>query len=193
MTATTPHFKILLIDNYDSFTYNIVHYLEKLNHEVAIMKNDAIDFSRVNQYDKIIISPGPGLPSDAGDLMLLLEEFYTQKPILGICLGMQALVQFFGGSLFNQDSVKHGVKEKINNLSSKLYTNLPQTFEVGLYHSWAVNIDEAKTLTPTAYSASHVLMSLEHSTLPIVGVQYHPESIMTEYGEVIFRNFLEYY
>ncbi len=193
MFSNSHHLHLLLIDNYDSFTYNIVHYLEKLGHEVVVVKNDAIDFSIVANYDKIIISPGPGLPKDAGRLMELLEMFYTQKPILGICLGMQALVEFFGGSLYNQPHVKHGVKEKVSILSSRLYAGLPQTFEVGLYHSWAVDVTYAPSLIRTASSENEIIMSVEHESLPIVGIQYHPESIMTDNGLAILHNFLEYY
>lgn len=185
--------KVLLIDNYDSFTYIIFHYLEKLEVPTVVVKNDELMVEEVEQFDKIIISPGPGLPQQAGKTNEVIASYHRKKPILGICLGMQALAEFFGGKLYNQKHVKHGVQEDVFLLESALYTNLPAKIKVGLYHSWAIQIDNVNDLKPTAFSENNVLMSLEHTSLPIVGVQYHPESIMTEKGLEIIANFIKYY
>lgn len=185
---------IILIDNYDSFTFNIVHYLEQLNANVTVVKNDEVVVSEVENYDVIILSPGAGLPSKAGKMMQVIERYHTQKPIFGICLGMQAIAEFFGGKLYNQAVVKHGVSEWIDvTKTCKLYTGLEKQITVGLYHSWAASLDENEVLFPTSFSKSKVLMSLEHKHYPIAGVQYHPESIMTKNGLEILGNFLKYY
>lgn len=184
----------ILIDNYDSFTFNIVHYLEQLNANVTVVKNDEVVVSEVENYDVIILSPGAGLPSEAGKIMQVIERYYAKKPILGICLGMQAIAEFFGGKLYNQAVVKHGISELIDvTKTCKLYTGLEKQITVGLYHSWAVSIDENSVLLPTSFSENKVLMSLEHKHYPIAGVQYHPESIMTKNGLEILGNFLKYY
>jgi len=184
--------KILLIDNYDSFTYNIVHYLELNNAKVDVVYNDKIKFDEILNYDKIVLSPGPGLPKDSGQLMQLIHECHQKIPILGICLGFQAIIEYFGGRLVNQKEVKHGVSESCffeNN--SILFKDTPCEYSVGLYHSWMA--DEKtfpKSLTITAKSKTDVIMAFEHNKMPIYGVQFHPESIMTENGIKIIRNFL---
>jgi len=181
-----------LVDNYDSFTYNLKHYLESFDADVDVIRNDEIDLTKVDAYDKIVLSPGPGLPINAGKQNELIKKFASHKPILGVCLGFQALVEFFGGSIYNQEIVKHGVAENCKfDIQSKLFSNLPSTFKVGLYHSWAAN----KTNFPvdlkiTASLTNAVVMAFEHVSLPIAGVQFHPESILTENGKKIIENFL---
>lgn len=182
----------LLIDNYDSFTYNIVHYLELNNAKVDVVLNDEIPFDKVLRYDKVILSPGPGLPNSSGDLMLFIEKFHAHIPMLGICLGFQAIVQWFGGDLINQTEVKHGVAEQcFFQNQTTLFKDVPQNFQVGLYHSWCANSSTfPKELKITAKSKHNVIMAFEHQKLPIYGVQFHPESIITENGLKIINNFL---
>ena len=182
---------ILIIDNYDSFTYNLVHYLEELNCNVEVVRNDQMDLQDIEKYTALVLSPGPGLPKDAGNLMGVINKYYLSKPILGVCLGMQALAEFFGGRLYNQQEVKHGISEKCKQVyPNKLFTNLNEEFEVGLYHSWAIDLATVKCLNVTATSENKVLMALEHTSLPIVGVQFHPESILTPNGKEMILNFI---
>lgn len=184
--------KILVIDNFDSFTFNLVHYLEGLNAEVFVMRNDAIDFDFAETCDKIVLSPGPGLPNEAGNLMSFIAEFYEKKPILGVCLGMQALAIHFGDELYNLGEIKHGISEKINLLgNSILFNKLQATFNVGLYHSWAVKLNKTSPLKEVAMSENQVLMAIEHRDFPLFGVQFHPESILSEFGKEILENFLK--
>lgn len=185
--------KILLIDNYDSFTYNLVHYLEGQDSYVVIVRNDEINFDDVDQFDKIVLSPGPGLPKDAGLQPQLIQQFAHSKPILGVCLGFQALVEFFGGEIFNQPEVKHGVAEKCTVISdSKLFSGIEKEFKVGLYHSWAAKKENFPSdLKITALSENVTIMAFEHCILPVCAVQFHPESILTENGHQIIRNFLD--
>ena len=184
--------KILLIDNFDSFTYNIVHYLEGFDTEVDVVLNNEIPFTLMDKYDKVVLSPGPGLPKDAGQMPKFIKEFYNKKPILGVCLGFQALVEFFGGEIYNQQEVKHGVSENcFFKVNSKLFSQTPKEYRVGLYHSWAVKKDGfPNNLMVTAESESNIIMAFEHQEYPICGVQFHPESIMTENGHQIIENFL---
>lgn len=184
--------KILLIDNFDSFTYNIVHYLEGFDAEVDVVYNNNIPFDLVHTYDKIVLSPGPGLPSDAGEMPRLIEEFYNKKPILGVCLGFQGLIEFFGGQIYNQQDVKHGLSEScFFDSDSKLFTKTPKKYRVGLYHSWAASKEcFPSDLKVTATSENEIIMAFEHKILPVCGVQFHPESIMTENGHQIIQNFL---
>jgi len=182
--------KILVIDNYDSFTYNLYHYVEMCEVDVHVKRNDEIILSEVINYDKVILSPGPGLPHQTPMMNAVLANY--SKPLLGVCLGMQGIATFYGGNLRNQDSVKHGVQTTIQvDNASKLYKNIPSKFQVGLYHSWCV---EKKTLPlelkTTGISAENVIMSIEHTSKPIFGVQYHPESILSEHGLSIINNFL---
>lgn len=185
--------KILLIDNYDSFTYNLVHYLEGQDATVVVVRNDEINFHDVEQFDKIVLSPGPGLPKDAGLQPKLIEQFAKTKPILGVCLGFQALVEFFGGEIFNQQDVKHGVAEKCKIVSdSKLFSEIEKEFKVGLYHSWAAKKENFPSdLKITALSENNTIMAFEHVSLPVYGVQFHPESILTENGHQIIANSLK--
>ena len=160
---------------------------------VDVVRNDQIDFSVIECYDKIVLSPGPGLPKESEGMIKVIEQFFDKKPILGVCLGFQALIEFFGGEIFNQKAVKHGVAENCQfETSSKLFTNLPKSFDVGLYHSWAAKEDGwPKVLNITSRSKEGIIMAFEHKELPIVGVQFHPESILTQNGKQIVENFLK--
>jgi anthranilate synthase/aminodeoxychorismate synthase-like glutamine amidotransferase len=183
--------KILLIDNFDSFTFNLVHYLEAIDCEVTVVRNNEINFDDCEKFDKIVLSPGPALPKDSGDLMRFISLFYDKKPILGVCLGMQALAEFFGEELYNLKKVKHGMQEIVElEISSKLFFDLPEKINVGLYHSWAVKLKSDDNFHEIARSENQVLMAIEHKTLPIFGVQFHPESILTEFGKEILFNFV---
>jgi anthranilate synthase component 2 len=184
--------KVLLLDNFDSFTYNLFHYLEALDCEVTVARNNAISIEEIAQFDKIVLSPGPGLPIDGGLMMQIIDSYVNTKPILGVCLGMQALGEYFGGKLYNQSQVKHGISEIcFQTKQSKLFSQVPEKFEVGLYHSWAVKIDNVTPLIPTAYSENNILMAFEHQHLPVYGVQFHPESLMTKDGKTIIQNFID--
>jgi anthranilate synthase component 2 len=187
--------KIGIVDNYDSFTYNLAHYLEDITGvDPYICMNDAVNWDELETCTHIILSPGPGLPRESGHLMMVIERLYTRKNILGVCLGMQALAEFFGGSLQNLEDVKHGVQTPIrvkkiaNNI---LYKDLPEQLEVGRYHSWVVNAAQLPIgFEVTAVDEEGHLMSFQHQHLPVYGVQYHPESIMTEMGKKILMNWL---
>lgn len=185
--------KILVLDNYDSFTYNLFHYLEQLTEDITVLRNDEISLEEVNAYSHIVISPGPGLPNEAGITKELIERYYLTKPILGICLGCQAIAEFFGGKLYNQNHVAHGIQRTIKQTStnSRLFKDIPNQIQVGLYHSWAINADELnKELTVTSVNEKGTVMSIEHTSLPIAGVQFHPESIMSEHGLKLIKNWL---
>lgn len=165
--------------------------MEALDCDVTVKRNNAITIKEIAVFDKIVLSPGPGLPSEAGILMEVIQHYADSKPILGVCLGMQALAEYFGGKLYNQPTVKHGIAEKcFHNGKSQLFKNIPSTFEVGLYHSWAVSIEGNQSLIETARSENNVLMALQHQNLPIYGVQFHPESLMTKDGKTILANFI---
>jgi anthranilate synthase component 2 len=187
--------KILLIDNYDSFTFNLVHYLEGHDCEVTVWRNDEVDFSKIESFNKIVLSPGPGLPSEAAQLMEIITHTVGKMPILGVCLGFQALLEHFGGEIYNQDRVKHGVKEDcLLKEKSKLFTDIPDTFKIGLYHSWAAKKENfPDQLKITAVSQDDVIMAFEHEELPICGLQFHPESILSENGHEIIGNFLRHF
>lgn len=184
--------KIFLLDNYDSFTYNLVHYLEGFDCKVDVFRNDEIPFDTISSYNKIVLSPGPGLPSEAAGMMRVIELFHNQIPMLGVCLGFQAMIEFYGGTIYNQKEVKHGVAEScIVDNTSKLFRNLHETFRVGLYHSWAASESEMpEVLHITARTENNVIMAFEHQSLPVCGVQFHPESILTENGKEIVQNFI---
>ena len=186
--------KILIIDNYDSFTFNLVHLIEKIiQSKVDVMLNDQIDWVMVNQYDKIVLSPGPGIPDEAGSLKNLIIEFANKKPILGVCLGHQAIAEVFGAKLKNLTQVFHGVSTDIfiKDNFSPLFKGLDSPQKVGRYHSWVVDqADLPDSLKITATDEFGNIMGLRHENLNIEGVQFHPESIMTECGERIIRNWL---
>jgi anthranilate synthase component 2 len=187
--------KILIIDNYDSFTYNLAHYVEENpDFKVDVFRNDEISLAEVDKYDTIILSPGPGLPKDAGIMNELIKKYAKTKKILGVCLGMQAIGEVFGGELQNMKKVFHGVASPIKILDEKdaLYQNLPKTFQIGRYHSWIVNKDKLPNeLKITAITNQDEIMSISHKNYQVYGVQYHPESILTEYGKEIIQNFLK--
>jgi len=180
---------VLIVDFYDSFTYNLAHYFEKLDCEVRVVRNDELDLNTISQFDKIVLSPGPGLPKEKNNLFEILENCSGKIPILGICLGMQAIGEFMGGTIQNQSIVKHGIAESISvSDHSHLFQNLPAQFKVGLYHSWeVVNIP---TESITSLSENNVVMSIEFPKKKLFGVQFHPESILTENGLALLRNFL---
>ena len=186
--------KILVFDNYDSFTYNLVHLVEKITGEkVDVYRNDQIALADVDAYDKIILSPGPGIPEEAGLLLPLIKQYAATKSILGVCLGHQAIAEAFGGSLINLSTVFHGVATpiKIGNKKSEILQGLPETIEVGRYHSWIVNEkDFPAELEITATDENGYIMALQHKTLDVQGVQFHPESVLTPDGEIILRNWL---
>lgn len=182
--------KLLLLDNYDSFTYNLYHYLRESGAEVSVKRNDAIQFDEPSKYQGLVISPGPGLPRSAGLTMPVIERFYQHKAILGICLGAQALAEVFGAKLYQQKQVFHGLSRKVNRKeNSWLLAGLPLEFKVGLYHSWAIDLGAKNTLEAKAYREG-VLMAFEHPHLPLAGVQFHPESIMSEGGHQVIKNWL---
>jgi anthranilate synthase component II len=187
--------KILVFDNYDSFTYNLVHLVEKITHEkVDVYRNDEISLEEVNAYDKIILSPGPGIPSEAGLLLPLIKQYAATKSILGVCLGHQAIGEAFGGTLTNLSKVYHGVATpiKIINTRSQILNGLPQTIEVGRYHSWIISEESFPAeLEVTARDDNGYIMALQHKTYDVQGVQFHPESVLTPDGEIILRNWLK--
>ena len=191
--------KILVFDNYDSFTYNLVHLVEKITHiKVDVHRNDQISLKNVKAYDKIILSPGPGIPEEAGLLLPLIKEYAATKSILGVCLGHQAIGEAFGGTLTNLSAVFHGVATPINIQHSKnkrengVLNGLPETIEVGRYHSWVVNKEGFPAeLEITAEDETGMIMALQHKTFDVQGVQFHPESVLTPRGEDILRNWLK--
>jgi len=207
--------RILVFDNYDSFTYNLVHLVEKITHEkVEVHRNDQIPLEKVKDFDKIILSPGPGIPDEAGLLLPLIKEYASSKSILGVCLGHQAIGQAFGGTLVNLSTVFHGVATPIQvgsresfggrrlaegaagvgrqNSGNDLYEGLPNVFEVGRYHSWVVSKENfPDVLEITAEDDNGFIMGLQHKTYDVQGVQFHPESVLTPMGEEIMRNWLK--
>lgn len=195
--------KILVFDNYDSFTYNLVHLVEKICHtRVDVFRNDQLPLEEVKAYDKIILSPGPGIPEEAGLLLPLIRAYSAEKCILGVCLGHQAIGEAFGGQLTNLSTVYHGVATEIevgssegeikNELAeSPLFSGLPSRFPVGRYHSWIVSDDGfPEELEVTARDANGYIMALQHKKFDVQGVQFHPESVLTPDGEKILRNWL---
>jgi anthranilate synthase component 2 len=186
--------KILVFDNYDSFTYNLVHLVEKITRQkVDVFRNDAIALSDVEAYDKIILSPGPGIPEEAGLLLPLIKQYAPTKSILGVCLGHQAIGEAMGGTLTNLSKVYHGVATSIKlTYKSKLFDGLPPSFAVGRYHSWIVNSESfpADELEVTAIDDNGYIMAMQHKRFDVQGVQFHPESVLTPDGETILRNWL---
>lgn len=188
---------VLVFDNYDSFTYNLVHLLEKILHKkVTVKRNDEITLEEVDLFDKIIVSPGPGIPGEAGLLLPLLKKYIPSKSILGVCLGHQAIAESLGGRLINLEEVFHGIATPVQIINraqkgTDIFENVPNVFDAGRYHSWIV---DEKTLPGelivTAKDQNNLIMAFRHKTFPIHGVQFHPESILTPYGEQILRNWL---
>ena len=184
--------KVLVIDNYDSFTYNLVHYLEDLDCEVIVKRNDKLTLDEVDAFEKIVLSPGPGIPDEAGLLKQIIETYAPTKSILGVCLGQQAIGEVFGGTLENLDNVYHGVATEIT-LSvddESLFDGLGKTFEVGRYHSWVVNANLPESLEATSFDENGQIMSLRHRVYDVKGVQYHPESVLTPNGKTILKNWI---
>ena len=187
--------KIVLLDNYDSFTYNLVHLLQQCEQvELNVLRNDKITVDEIEQYDKILLSPGPGLPSEAGIMMDVIKRYAATKSILGICLGHQGIAESFGGKLLNLMRVMHGIATKTNVIvqDEKLFRKMPKTFMAGRYHSWLVD----KNTLPDCFQITAVdeqqnIMAIRHKQYDVCGVQFHPESILTEYGKIIIQNWIK--
>ena len=186
--------KILVLDNYDSFTYNLVHMLQKVTgHNVDVFRNDKIDLAEVKKYDKIVLSPGPGIPDEAGILKELVQQYGPTKSILGVCLGLQAIGEVYGGTLINLHKVFHGIATTVNLTAEKdsLFEGLPTSFDAGRYHSWIISNEHFPAcLRITVVDKSGAIMGISHKTYDVKGVQFHPESVLTPYGEAIIRNWL---
>ncbi len=188
--------KLMILDNYDSFTYNLVQYVLELTEEVPdVYRNDKISLEDVDAYESIILSPGPGIPEEAGILLPLIKQYAPTKKILGVCLGHQAIGEAFGAKLLNLESVFHGVATDMyqSEEDDPLYKNIPKQFKAGRYHSWVIE----KSTLPEEFivnckDADDEIMGIRHKSLPIFGVQFHPESILTENGKTLLKNFLAY-
>ena len=184
--------KIFIIDNYDSFTYNLVHYLEELGARVTVKRNDQFELSEIEEYEYLLLSPGPGIPDEAGLLKAAIKRYAASKKILGVCLGQQAIGEVFGAELNNLNTVFHGVATPIN-ITEKdlLFDGLPDSFEVGRYHSWVVKTPLPEDLVATSFDNNKQLMSLRHRNYSVRAVQFHPESILTMYGKKILENWIK--
>ncbi len=185
--------KILVIDNYDSFTYNLVHYLEDLDCEVTVYRNDEFDINEIAVFDKILLSPGPGIPDEAGLLKEVIRKYGPTKSIFGVCLGQQAIGEVFGGTLSNLDKVYHGVSTTVKTLvdDDLLFEGLGNEFEVGRYHSWVVDANLPDVLEATSVDENGQIMSLRHKTFDVRGVQFHPESVLTPNGKKMLENWVK--
>ena len=185
--------KILVIDNYDSFTYNLVHYLEDLNCEVTVYRNDEFDIDEIAIFDKILLSPGPGIPDEAGLLKEVIKKYGPTKSIFGVCLGQQAIGEVYGGTLSNLDKVYHGVATMVKTVvdDELLFEGLGNEFEVGRYHSWVVDTNLPDVLEATSFDENGQVMSLRHKTYDVRGVQFHPESVLTPNGKRILENWVK--
>lgn len=185
--------KILVLDNYDSFTYNLVYQLYELGYPPSVFRNDKIELEAINQFDKILLSPGPGLPDEAGILKTLIREYGPTKSILGVCLGHQAIAEVYDARLFNMDEVLHGVTSQVtfHDKEEKLFNEIPQTVNVGHYHSWAVVPESIHgELKVTATNDAGLIMGIAHKRFEVRGVQFHPESILTEFGKKMISNWI---
>ncbi len=185
--------KILVFDNYDSFTYNLVHYLEKVTDaSIEVYRNDEIELHEIERFDKILLSPGPGLPSEAGILPDVIKAYASTKSILGVCLGHQAIAEAFGASLINLNEVFHGVATPVKIVNEDfLFKNIPSQINVGRYHSWVVDKNNLpEELAVTCVDGFGNIMGIRHKTYNMHGVQFHPESILTEYGLEIIKNWV---
>lgn len=185
-----------MLDNYDSFTYNLVQYLEEITgEELDVFRNDQITLEAVGAYDTIILSPGPGVPKDAGIMLQVIEKYASSKNIFGVCLGLQAIGETFGGELANLDKVYHGVQTSIIKVEDDepIFVDIPTVFEAGRYHSWVVKKENMPDcLEVTAIDKKGIVMAASHKEYNVRGVQFHPESIMTPEGKLMLRNFLNY-
>lgn len=184
--------KVLVIDNYDSFTYNLAHYLEDLNCIVTVVRNDKLALEDVEPFDKIVLSPGPGIPDEAGLLKPIIKKYASTKSILGVCLGQQAIGEVFGGSLINLEDVYHGVATQVTICVDDeiIFKGLNKNIEVGRYHSWVVNPNLPDCLEATSFDENGQVMSLRHKIYDVKGVQYHPESVLTPDGKQILKNWI---
>lgn len=184
--------KVLVIDNYDSFTYNLVHYLEDLNCDVTVKRNDKLTLDEVEAFEKIVLSPGPGIPDEAGLLKAIIKQYAATKSILGVCLGQQAIAEVFGGTLINLDHVFHGVATPVEVIvdNEPLFKGLDKTFNVGRYHSWVVDPNLPEALEATSVDENGQIMSLRHKIYDVKGVQYHPESVLTPNGKRLLENWI---
>ncbi|GGE30883.1 MULTISPECIES: anthranilate synthase component II [Sphingobacterium] len=185
---------ILVIDNYDSFTYNLVHLLQELKESYVVVRNDKFNLEDVDKYDKILLSPGPGIPEEAGLLLDVIRTYAPTKSILGICLGQQAIAEVFGGKLFNMPKPLHGVATSIHitDPSEPLFQNFPEDSKIGRYHSWAVDPNTLpEDLKVTAVDPNGVIMALTHSKYDVKGMQFHPESILTDNGKTLIANWIK--
>ena len=186
--------KIALIDNYDSFTFNVYHYLKNIKCEVEVFRNDKFKIKQIRNFDKIVISPGPGNPRQAGKCLELIEYYFKNKPILGICLGHQAIAQSFGAKIIKAKKLMHGKisKIKILNTKSKMFKKIPRVINATRYHSLII---DKKTLDQsfeiTAQTTDKIIMAIEHKNYPLYGIQFHPESYKTKYGQQIIKNFIK--
>ncbi len=184
--------KILMIDNYDSFTYNLVHYLEDLDCDVTVKRNDQLTLEEVEAFDEIVLSPGPGIPDEAGLLKEIIKTYAPTKRILGVCLGQQAIGEVFGGTLVNLDQVYHGIATTITvTKEDVIFEGMPNTIEVGRYHSWVVHPDLPESLEATSIDENGQIMSLKHKIYDVTAVQFHPESVLTPQGKQMLKNWLE--
>ncbi len=183
---------VLLLDNYDSFTYNLAQLLKESSLcSFEVVKNDKITVNKAKQFDKIMLSPGPGVPKEAGNMLEIIELFHKAKPIFGVCLGMQAIAEFFGGEIYNLKKVYHGIQKEIYIKYDKIFNGLNNKIKVGLYHSWAVTIDKLPhDISVSAISEDNIVMALFHNLYNVRGVQFHPESYMTPNGQQIINNWL---
>lgn len=193
MSGDKNTMKVLVLDNYDSFTYNLVHYVKALGYKnVDVYRNDKISIEQVDRYDKILLSPGPGIPSESGILLELIQTYGSKKNILGVCLGHQAIAEVYGAELENRASVLHGIATNMKVVQDDLlYKDLPTEFEVGRYHSWQVNKNKlGEELEITGIDDEGEIMSIRHKKYNVAGVQFHPESVLTEHGMEIISNWL---
>ena len=183
--------KVFVVDNYDSFTYNLVHYIREFRIEVKVCRNDKFEMNDISNYDKILLSPGPGIPDEAGNLKEVIKKYAKSKPILGVCLGHQAIGEVFGANLKNLSNVYHGVSSTISIVENdSLFNNLPSKIEVGRYHSWVIDNPLPDNLLATAFDSNNQIMAIKHKKYDIKGVQFHPESILTPHGKQIINNWL---
>lgn len=185
--------KIVIIDNYDSFTYNLAHLVRELGVDVTVIRNDQFNLEDIEAFDKIILSPGPGIPSEAGLLLDVIRTYADHKPILGVCLGHQAIGEAFGGKLENLSEVFHGVDTPCSiTAKSPLFVGLSDNITIGRYHSWVVSRESfPECLEITAVSEEGQIMALQHRELPIYGIQFHPESVLTPEGKNIIKNYID--
>jgi len=185
--------EVLMLDNYDSFTYNLVHYLEELGAKVVVKRNDQLAIEDVEPFENIVLSPGPGIPNEAGLLKPIIEKYGTSKRIFGVCLGQQAIGEVFGASLVNLDDVYHGVATSITITGDDyIFEGIPKQIEVGRYHSWVVDRNMPENLIATSFDENGQVMSLKHAKYDVRAVQFHPESVLTPHGKKMLENWLNH-